>query len=111
MGNNQRHKRFISVFFGLRRNQLPSRLYLFAILSTKRSEVINEFVRQARSNRSIKIDEEKKNFIEVEPLLFQEIEGVYQKKCKWTNWINESSNQWKSKVLIKKSTKIVKKRK
>ena len=86
-------------------DQLPSRLYLFAILSTKRSEVINEFVRQARSNRSIKIDEEKKNFIEVEPLLLQEIEGVYHQKCKWTNWINESSNQRKSKVPIEKIDK------
>ena len=56
--------------------QLPCRQHLFAILSTIKGNVIEEFVRQARSYRYIKVDEEKKNFIEVEPLLLQEIEEV-----------------------------------
>ena len=37
--------------------QLPCRQHLFAILSTIKGNVIEEFVRQARSNRSIKVDE------------------------------------------------------
>ena len=38
--------------------QLPCRKHLFAILSTIKRNVIEEFVRQASSNRSIKVDEE-----------------------------------------------------
>ena len=69
--------------------QPPCWQHLFAILSSIKGNVIEEFVRQARSNRSIKVDEEKKNFIEVEPLLLQKIEEVYHQKCKYKMLINK----------------------
>ena len=71
--------------------QLPCRQHLFALLCTIKGNVIEEFVRQARSNRSIKVDEEKKNFIEVEPLLLQEIEEVCHQKSKYKMLINKIS--------------------
>ena len=86
--------------------QLPCRQHLFAILSTIKGNVIEEFVRQARSNWSIKVDEEKKNFIEVEPLLLQKIEEVCHQKCKYKMLINKISNQRKSNIPIEKFYKI-----
>ena len=63
-------------------------------------------MKQARSNRSIKVDEEKKNFIEVEPLLLQEIEEVCHQKSKYKMLINKISNQRKIKIPIEKIYKI-----
>ena len=91
--------------------QLLCKQHLFAILKTIKENAIEEFVRQARSNRSIKVDDRKKNFIEVEPLLLQEIEEVCHQKCKYRMQINKISNQRKSKIFIKSFTEFLKKRK
>ena len=63
-----------------------------ALTSNIKGNVIEEFVRLARSYRSIKVDEEKKKFIEVEPLLLQKIEEVCHQKCKYKILINKISN-------------------
>ena len=60
----------------------------------------------ASSYRSIKVDEEKKKFIEVEHLLLQKIEEVCHQKCKYKILINKISNKGKARYPIEKIKKI-----
>ena len=71
--------------------------YIFFYLSTINGDAIDLFVRRSRLNRFIKVDEEKKIFIEVEPLFFPKIKKFAIKsestKCKLIELItNEKSS-------------------
>ena len=67
-------------FLDYRDNELPEREFIWGVISTIRPEETTKLVSDARKSRGVKKEENQDELVEVDPLLFKEIQSVVMQK-------------------------------
>ena len=75
---------FVQYFLDYKANQIPSRKFMFNIVSTFRFEEIIKMVQIARKNRSAKSPDDENDLVHITKQLYDEIKAVASHKCKDT---------------------------
>ena len=64
------------------KDQLPEREYMWSIVATLREDATQYLLKTARDNRSVNIQEDKNDLVEVSKTFMKELNQVSKQKCK-----------------------------